>query len=400
MIHLLSNRATFTWIGLRFLRSGGHGYTVFTSWISVIGIALGVVILTVILSIMNGFELELRNRLLGLVPHAFLPSEVYSKELATQLRDWEGIVEMERFFRGQALITTSNAGHVVELYGVDSTGGSKFIREHVISGNFADVSNGGLALGLPIANALRLNIGDTVILTFTLPSTNGISPRFEQFKLAATFSVGVVLDSALAVVDISEIERRGLWKGGSLGWRIQIDDPLSGDELAFSFPQLISWTDDYSELFRTLKLEKALIFIILSLIIALGGFNLVVGEAMLVNEKRSNIAILMTMGAKRSEIVRIFLTRGMTLSVVGVSVGLLVGVLIAFYASPIASYIESLTGQSIIEGTTYTVIPSDVRYWDLAMIVVMALGLCLLAMLRPVYHATKVDPVEVLHHKT
>ena len=306
MIPLLSNRATFAWIGLRFLRSGSRGYTGFTSLISMIGIALGVVILTVILSIMNGFELELRNRLLGLVPHAFLPSELYSKELATQLKDWEGITEMEPFYRGQALITTSNARHVVELYGVDSTGGSEFMREHVMSGNFTDLSNGGLALGLPIANALRLNIGDTVILTFTLPSADGVSPRFEQFKLAATFSAGVMLDSVLAAVDISEIERRGLWKGGSLGWRIQIDDPLSGDALASSFPQLISWTDDYSELFRTLKLEKVLIFIILSLIIALGGFNLVSGEAMLVNEKRSNIAILMTMGAKRSEIVRIF----------------------------------------------------------------------------------------------
>lgn len=402
-------RINMFWMAARYLTSRRNHYASFVNWVSFAGLTLGVMVLTVVVSVMNGFDRELKTRLLGAVPHAVVlpPADWdFGKRYGPMPPD--GVVHVSRVFQGSAMISRSGAATALVLLGVDADEADSLntIAENVVQGSLEALSEsqGGIMLGAPLARAMDIAIGDPVALVLMVPAANGARPRIERFTLRATFQVGAEPDASLAVVRFEDIERRGLAGAGAAGWRLAFEDPMAVPlieaDLRASLPpdwRLATWMDSYGELFRAVGLEKTLMFVSLALVVAIAAFNIVSGQTMLVNEKRRDIAMLTTIGAPSRFLVEVFLVQGFAVAVIGIGVGLAAGVLIAWNVDPVVAAIEWLTRQSILSGTGFGSMPSEVLAGDLAVIAVLSLGLCFLAVLRPALRAVAENPAQALH---
>lgn len=405
MIHL----PNMFWMVRRYLTSRRSHYASFVNWVSFAGLALGVMVLTVVVSVMNGFDRELKSRLLGAVPHALVfppPDADFDARYVPAASD--GILHVDRVFQGPAMISRGGAATALALLGVDRKGvdGLDLIEDSIVHGSLDALfeGEGGIMLGAPLARALGLAVGDPVALVFMVAAENGARPRVERFTLRATFEVGAEPDASLAVVRFEDIERRGLTASGAAGWRIAFADPMDvltiEADLRAGLPagwRLTTWIDTYGELFRAVGLEKTLMFVSLALVVAIAAFNIVSGQTMLVNEKRRDIAMLTTIGAPSRFLVEVFLVQGFSVAVMGTGVGLAAGVLIAWNVDPFVSAIEWLTGQNILSGTGFGRMPSVVLAGDLLVIAGLSLGLCFLAVLRPALKAVAENPARALH---
>lgn len=398
------NGANVLWMAGRYLASRRNPHAAFINWASFAGLTAGVVLLTVVASVMNGFDRELRTRLLGVVPHVLaIPPE----------NDWDapppapsGVLSSQRFFAGSAVVGVRGSVQPLLLYGVDAAapGSLDLVARRMVEGAVDDLGRGGVLLGAPLAALLGAVPGDPVVLVVTLPRGSTIEPRVERFTLRGTFEVGAQPDYSLAVIDLADVRARGIGAAGVSGWRMQLADPMRVGEVARALRDglppgwgLRPWTDRYGDLFRAVRLEKTLMFVFLALVIAIAAFNMVSGQTMLVNDKRGDIAMLETMGAPTRFLVQVFLVQGFAIAVVGVAVGLAAGVLLAWNAGPVAGALSGVLGGSILDGTPYDELPAQVLGTDLAVIAALSLGLCFLAVLRPALKAVAENPAPALH---
>ena len=397
------------WMARRYLTSRRNHYASFVNWVSFVGLALGVLVLTVVVSVMNGFDRELKTRLLGAVPHALVfPPADWDFDAPYLPTAVDGVLHVSRVFQGPAMISRGGAATALGLLGVDrkAADGLDLIADSIVHGSLDALfeDEGGIMLGAPLAGALGLAVGDPVALVLMVAAANGARPRVERFTLRATFEVGAAPDASLAVVRFDDIERRGLAASGAAGWRIAFADPMEVPaieaDLRAGLPpgwRLTTWIDNYGELFRAVGLEKTLMFVSLALVVAIAAFNIVSGQTMLVNEKRRDIAMLTTIGAPSRFLVEVFLVQGFAVAVLGTGVGLAAGVLIAWNVDPFVSAIAWLTGQNILSGTGFGRMPSVVMARDLLVIAALSLGLCFLAVLRPALKAVAENPAAALH---
>ncbi|MDE0224250.1 MAG: FtsX-like permease family protein [Gammaproteobacteria bacterium] len=405
----MTNLRNMLWMARRYLTSRRHQYASFVNWVSFTGLALGVMVLTVVVSVMNGFDRELKSRLLGSIPHAVAlppPGQGFDKRYEPAFSD--GVVHVTRLFQGPAMISRGGVVTDLALLGVDAgeAGGLDLIADSIVEGSLDEAfeGHGGILLGAPLARALGLGLGDAVALVLMVPAANGALPRIERFTLRATFEVGAEPDVSLAVVRFDDIERRGLAASGVAGWRLvfldPMDVPMIEADLRAALPagwRLMTWMDGYGELFRAVGLEKTLMFVSLALVVAIAAFNIVSGQTMLVNDKRRDIAMLTTMGAPSRFLVEVFLIQGFAVAVLAICAGLVAGVLIAWNVDPVVLAIEWLTGQNILSGTGFGRMPSVVLAGDLAVIAALSFGLCFLAVLRPALKAVDENPAQALH---
>ena len=329
MTHVLN----MFWMARRYLASRRNQYASFVNWVSFAGLALGVMVLTVVVSVMNGFDRELKSRLLGSVPHALaIPPRDWDFEVPYEPTPSHGVVSVARLFQGPAMISRGGAVTALALLGVDTdeADGLDLIEDSIVDGSLGELfdARGGVMLGARLARALRIGVGDPVALVLMVPAANGARPRIERFTLLATFEVGAEPDATLAVVRFDDIERRGLLASGAAGWRLVFGDPLDVPmieaDLRSSLPpgwRLTTWMDNYGELFRAVGLEKTLMFVSLALVVAIAAFNIVSGQTMLVNEKRRDIAMLTTIGAPSRFLVEVFLVQGFSVAILGTGIG-------------------------------------------------------------------------------
>ena len=397
------------WMARRYLTSRRNQYASFVNWVSFAGLALGVMVLTVVVSVMNGFDRELKSRLLGTVPHALaIPPRDGDFERHYEPALSHGVVSVARLFQGPAMISRGGAVTALALLGVDAdeADGLDLVEDSIVDGSLEELfeGRGGVMLGARLARALRIGVGDPVALVLMVPAANGARPRIERFTLRATFEVGAEPDATLAVVRFDDIERRGLLASGAAGWRLVFDDPLDVPmieaDLRSSLPpgwRLTTWMDSYGELFRAVGLEKTLMFVSLALVVAIAAFNIVSGQTMLVNEKRRDIAMLTTIGAPSRFLVEVFLVQGFSVAILGTGLGLAAGVLIAWNVDPVVRAIAWVMGESILAGTGFGRMPSEVLASDLVVIAALSLGLCFLAVLRPALKAVAENPASALH---
>jgi len=231
-----------------------------------------------------------------------------------------------------------------------------------------------------------------------------VLPRLERFSLAGVFEIGADLDYGLVIVGYDAVVERGLTAAGEVGVRIVIDDPLDVEakraQLASAVPAgwtLRDWRSSYGELFRAVRLEKGMMFLLLLLIVAIAAFNIVSAQTMLVNEKRSDIAILRTMGASDGLIARMVLMQGLVVAALGIGAGLGIGLLLATNVTESVGLLESLIGARLLDGTYFDEIPVLILPSDLAVVVAMSLTLCLLSALHPARRAAALNPAEALH---
>jgi lipoprotein-releasing system permease protein len=394
------------WIALRYLRTRRRQFASFITRISVAGLTLGVLVLTVVVSVMNGFDAELKERILGTVPHLLIEGVEAGSEALEPVRTHPRVRALYNFFVGAGMVTAGGVVHPVTVYGIDDTavGAMSTIEEGMRFGTLEDLLGQprGLLMGAPLAAGLGLLPGDTLALVISEPGPGGVTPQLLRYQLSGVFEVGAELDYTLVVVTMGSLPG-DLENLGSAGVRITMDDPLAAAGLAERFAamapdwQVSSWADSYGELFQAVRLEKLMMFLILLMVVAVAAFNIVSGQSMAVTDKRADIAILRTMGALDGTIARIFLLQGLVISTVGIVVGLAAGAVVAHHVGAVLAAVESWVGFRLLEGTYFVEVPSLVQAWDLVVIALISWTLCLISAWIPARRAAALNPVTGLH---
>ena len=402
-----SEASVSRWIAFRYLFAGQHQYARFISWVSLIGIGLGVAVLILVLSVMNGFDRELTSRILGTVPHVLVePEQRDSAWLAEVIEEHESVTGAFGFFQSQAMLTRRSSVSPVAIYGVDAAGLAHLpmLTENSDVDLVAALQKPrSIVLGAPLARSLGLLPGDWVMVMVTTATQSRVKPQFERFQLNGTFQVGAELDYALALVSLDLMRKPELAATGTFGTRLMLTDPYAAPELATTLKaaaateNISHWGETYGELFRAVKLEKAMMFVLLVLIVGIAAFNVVAGQAMLVNDKRGDIAILRTMGASDGTVLRVFLLQGFLTSLVGVALGVILGITLALNITALVSWVESLTGVRVLEGTYFLEVPSQLLLGDVVSVIALALGIGAIAAFFPAYRSLAVNPVTALH---
>ncbi|MFZ5525387.1 MAG: lipoprotein-releasing ABC transporter permease subunit [Pseudomonadota bacterium] len=409
-------------IGWRYTRAGRsarrNGFISFISGVSVIGIALGVAALIIVLSVMNGFQKEVRDRMLSVVSHVELfdsrgaPLSDW-QALAAQARKNPAVVGAAPFVPAQALIARGEDMRGVLVRGIDPA------REAEVTPlarglqpvlNKLQPGGWGVVMGGELARSMGVHVGDPI--TLVAPSGQvtpaGVVPRLKQMVVVGTFEAGhYEYDSGLVMVHMDDAAR--LFRtGGPTGVQIQLKDAqqarVVGNELAESLgPDVVvrDWTHTNRNWFDAVQVEKRMMFIILTLIVAVAAFNLVSTLVMTVTDKRADIAILRTLGASPASVMGIFMVQGALSGVLGTLSGLGLGLLVAFNIDVIVPFIEGLLGVHFLPGSIYLIskMPSEPQSGDIIPIAVLSLVLALLATIYPSWRASRVQPAEALRYE-
>ena len=385
------------WIALRYLVTHRRRYASFISWVSIVGLALGVAVLIVVISVMNGFDAELKRRILGAVPHLLLETNAAGD--IESLQQLPGVNVAFEFFEADGMVARGGAVNPVAIHGLDEVG----LGSVPVLGSIK-LEPGGVALGAPLARYLGVRQGDNFVLVTSTPAGDTIRPRIEPVRLDATFEVGAELDFGLVLMRLDDVRERNLQAAGKAGVRLVLDDPLAvgnvRGELHARHEDLsvdMDWRDQFGELFQAVRMEKGMMFLLLLLIVAVAAFNIISAQTMLVNDKRADIAILTTMGASRGVVMRVVLIQGLVVAVLGIGFGLVFGLALSLNVTETMGVVESIIGARLIDGTFFDEIPVRILVSDLAVIVVMSLGLCAISCLHPARRAAALNPADVLH---
>jgi lipoprotein-releasing system permease protein len=407
-------------IGLRYVRTRKRGFFVsFISWISLLGVCLGVAALITILSVMNGFEGELRSRLVALTAHATVtgPPE--------RLRDWQalagralevpGTQGAAPFVDVQAMLGRSGSLMPVMLHGVDpaAEGGVSSIQQHLLAGRMEDLQPGArrVILGRVLAWQLGVDVGDE--LTVMVPSSDlledGGRPQLQTFTVSGVFEVGLQdHDGRLALVALADAAELAGTHGAPSGIRLRFNEVMEAPARAAdvgaalgSGLEVSDWTREHSAYFRAIRIEKTIMSLILLLVVAVAAFNIVAALVMVVNEKRSDIAILRTLGLAPRGVVGVFFTQGLVIGLLGTVLGVLLGTVVAFNVGTIVPVLERLFGFHFMDPTVYYIseIPSDPRAWQIVAIAIAAFVLTVLATIYPAMRGAATEPAEALRYE-
>jgi len=399
--------ATAWWIALRYLTTRRRQFATLVTQISVAGLSLGVLVLTVVVSVMNGFDAELKRRILGTVPHLLVEGVSVDDPAVAMVRGDPRILSAFNFFSGDGMITARGSVNPVTVYGLDASvaDGLPMIADNMVEGRLDDLfaQPRGLLMGAPLASFLGVAPGDSVAVVLSDPHPAGVEPKILRYKLTGLFEVGAELDYSLVMIATASLPAGAPQRMGLQGVRLTVADPLSAprvaQELQVRWPdwRVSSWAERYGELFEAVRLEKVMMFLILLMVVAVAAFNIVSGQSMAVTDKQADIAILRTMGAHTGTILRIFLLQGLVISSVGIAAGLLLGVVVAHHIGALVAGAERWFGYRLLEGTYFVEIPSVVQAADLLVIAVISWGLCLLSAWIPARRAAALSPIAGLH---
>lgn len=405
-------------IGLRYVRSRRRSFFVsFITWVSVLGVCLGVASLITVLSVMNGFEGELRNRLLALSAHATLrlPDATAAElsALATRAAVLPGVAAAAPFVEVQGLLSTGPQLSAATVRGIDPQAESTVgeLGRSMIVGAADDLVAGSrrMVLGRVLAAELGAQPGDSV--TVLLPRTDehgGLTPEIGAFTVSGAFEVGLAdHDATLALVPLADLMQL---TGGAApaGVRLRFDEVLAAPRLAREAAAALGggaevrdWTEDHAAYFHAIRLEKIMMAVILLLIVAVAAFNIIASLVMVVSDKRTDIAILRTLGMDRSTVVGIFVTQGTLIGWLGTAAGIALGLALASNVGEIAPFLEHLLGFQVFDADVYYIstIPSEVRSQDVALVGAAAFLLTLLATLYPAFRAAGTRPAEALRYE-
>lgn len=405
------------YIGLRYTRAKRRNQFIsFISAFSLVGMALGVMALIIVLSVMNGFDREMKERILNVIPHGFIDQQPMVKDwpaLAAKVDAQPGVQASAPYIQSSAMVTYAGGVEAIELHGIDPQAEAKVsvVDQHMIVGDMAQLLPGeyGIVMGRILASRLMLAPGDKIRVTS--PEINitpmGAFTRSRNFTLVGVFEVGAQVDSTLALIHLADAQKF-LRQSGVQGLHVKTEDlyaagPIMhqvranlGDEF-----RVRDWSQTQGSLFQAVKMEKIVVASLLMIIIAVAAFNIVSSLVLMVADKRSDIAVLRTLGLSARQVMAIFIVQGSAVGFIGTFVGAILGCLVALTLTSIMAGLESLIGLQVFDPEVYfiTQLPSVLLWQDVIIICGIALGLSFLATLYPAYRAAQIEPAEALRYE-
>ncbi len=409
-------------IGLRYVRSRQEeGFFSLVSLFSFAAMTLGVMALIVVLSVMNGFDREIKTRLLNVVPHVSIgfrqPEEAVVSRWETradQLRRHPDVRSVAPYVEGEGMLSVAGELQGISLQGIDPAAGgiAELLRGHMLGGSLDALEEGeyGVVLGSLLARSLRVTRGDDVLLTLPLmtPTPVGIFPRVKRLQVVGIFQVGAQVDQGVALVHIGDARTLFRLGAGHSGLRLTLEDPFALESTVAAareaFPdaeaRVETWQESMGALFAAIRMEKTVVGLLLAIIIAVAGFNIVASLVLMVANKRKDIAVLRAMGATSSTVTGIFRVQGAATGIAGVALGVLLGCLVAWQLGEIVQLVEQWIGITIFDPEVYFIsqMPSRLYWRDVVVIATLGILISLVATLYPAYRAGRVSPAEALRY--
>ncbi|MBY0545579.1 MAG: lipoprotein-releasing ABC transporter permease subunit [Gammaproteobacteria bacterium] len=408
-------------IGLRYTRAKRRNHFIsFISMSSMLGIALGVMVLITVLSVMNGFDAQIKDRVFSMAPQITLSTET------GQLNDWHqtdkqvnhfpGVTATSPYIAGQGMLVSFGQVHPALVFGVipEKEDNISDIQHIMSQGSMSRLTQGsfGIVLGQALAANLSATIGDKVTLITPIGATTpmGFIPRYKRFTVVGIFDpgTGFGFDTTMAYINMKDAQT--LYQMGSAvsGLRLKLNDlyqaPQISEKLSKILPSdtvILNWTQQYGAFFQAIALEKTMMFLILLLIIAVAAFNLVSSLVMLINDKQADIAILRTLGATPSRVMHIFIIQGTIIGSVGTVLGLISGIFLSLHVTELVNFLQEYFNIQLLSSSVYYVnyLPSQLELKDVIEVCVMAFAMSLLATLYPAWRASRIQPVEALRYE-
>lgn len=403
-------------IGLRYTKAERkNGFISFISLISMIGLTLGVAVLITVLSVMNGFDRELKTRILGMVPQATVTSYEIIPDWQTLVNTIEQDPNVESaapFIQLQGMLTANGQVAGVLVSGVMPEYEKKvsIIQNHITSGKFDALTAGefGILLGDEMAGQLGLQLGDkvTLVLPEASPSPAGIIPRFKRFTLVGTFDISPEINTTLAMVAMKDAGTLLRLPDGAQGVRMKLYDIFKAPQVAQNAQNLSpetlvggNWTNTHGNLFGAIQMEKAMIGLLLFLIVIVAAFNIVSSLVMLVTDKKPDIAILKTFGASPRLIMQVFMVQGMIIGVIGTIAGTVLGVIFALTVSDMLTWANHYFNLGLFDAYFVNYLPSQVKVLDVAIITGASFLLSFVMTIYPALRAAKIAPADTLRYE-
>ncbi len=403
-------------VGLRYTRARRRNHFIsFISLTSIIGLGLGVAVLITVLSVMNGFDRELRGRILGMVPHGSLVGYEPIADWAAQAelaRRHPGVAGVAPFSQMQAMLTGAGTVEGAVINGIlpSEERAVSILPDHMVEGSLEALRPGdfGIVLGATLARRLGVGLGDkvTLVLPEATVSPAGVMPRFKRFTVSGIFRVGAELDVSLAYVHLDDAAVLLRHPHTAQALRVKMHDlfdaPWVMDDLVMlsgGNTYSVDWTRTHGNLFQAVKMEKTMMTLLLLFIVAVAAFNIVSSLVMVVTDKKGDIAILRTLGASPGMIMRVFMVQGVVIGVVGTLTGVLLGITLALTISDIVAWVEQATGAALLEAYFVNFLPSELRMSDVVTVSVIAFTLSFAATVYPALRASKVHPAEALRYE-
>ncbi|MFD1217754.1 lipoprotein-releasing ABC transporter permease subunit [Microbulbifer celer] len=406
------------YIGLRYVAARRRQQFIsFINGFSLLGMALGVLALIVVTSVMNGFDRELKTRILSVVPHGFVEKDGGLEGwqgAADQLKQQPHVIAASPFVRGFALLGANSQSQGVEFQGVDPQAlrDVSAVGEHMLMGSLDALESRSykIVLGRILARQLGVIPGDSVILTLpeVVITPAGIFPRTKRFTVAGVFSVGAQVDQNMALMHIEDAARLLRMPGKVQGLQLKFDDMNNAlgrvEGYAASLGEGFDgedWSHSQGSLFQAVKMEKTVVTLMLMIIVAVAAFNIVSALVLMVADKRSDIAVLRTLGLTSRQIMAVFVVQGSAIGIIGAAIGGLLGTLIALNLTDLVSWIEHVVGAKIFDPRVFFVsfLPSEFRIGDAIMVLSAAVIMSLLATLFPAWRAAQIAPAEALRYE-
>jgi lipoprotein-releasing system permease protein len=407
------------YLGLRYLRaSPRRGFVSLIGGIAIMGLALGVAVLIVVVSVMNGFERELRTRIVSLTAHATVSGPdgrlADWRPLLDKAQRFAGVVAAAPYIEGQAMMSRGGESSGVLLRGVSPDAEAQVVDlgPHLLSGRLADLVPGAyhVILGKDLAESLGARVGDRVVLMVPEGDVTplGVMPRMRSFRVTGILSVGMYeFDRRIALISMEDAALLLRMGGDITGIRLRVANPYAAPRIVVAVAAAIGnnflvddWTNQHANLFRSIEITKNMLFVILTLMVAVAAFNVVSAMVMVVKSKRGDIAIRRTFGSSPKSVLSIFVVQGSLIGLLGITGGVLLGVLLAANLQDIVHALERLFGFKFLDARVYFMsdLPAHVEAGDLFRICAVAFVLAALSTLYPAWRAARLPPAESLRN--
>ena len=395
-------------VGLRYFTSGGRGSLLvsFISMLAIVGLALGVALLVVVLSVMNGFDRELRERILSVVPHIQLIHGVGVSDWQSQtqlIAELDQVTEVTPYNEAEGLIHSGQQTRPIQLLGLFAQALPRGLENVIQEAGLTVPQSGQLLLPQPMAEDLNVVVGQRV--TVIIPAINGRATAAHSFLLTGIFATHTELDQILGLASLHQVGNIAGVEGLVQGFRLQVEDQFDARQTGYRLLEQLpfgygfrDWFQTHGNLYQAIQLSRNLVSLLIFLIVAIAAFNVVSMLMMSVVNKRGDIAILQTLGLSRQAIVQLFLIQGAMIGLFGIALGVLLGVIGCYWVADLVLWIESMVGSRFLDTAVYPIdyVPVDLRWENVAQIAAVAIVLNIIATIYPALRASRVVPAQEL----